>query len=287
MDSDIGCTSIEIDSKYCSYGKLEETIQEMANGNQPVSRKCFPPAASTLFPVVSSLEDLQKDWLEETRPRNTPVEAICDNTANSRKPENINDMKANNDSPSERLVDCQQSLNKKRGIDNSDATCSMKVQKLESENWVRISDPNGSYFCNILSGNTCYEMPPIDRKIYEFRKKFNLKQPSINFKALNIPNEFWVNHKQPLNVSNTSNNSFPHFKATLRYCKFNKHIFESLTVIKQIDQKFICCIAEEEDQKFLVLLDQHAAHERICLEKLIECKTKFHFIHKSFSRIFV
>lgn len=48
----------------------------------------------------------------------------------------------------------------------------------------------------------------------------------------------------------------------------------NIRVINQVDKKFICCVTQEEDKRYLVLVDQHAAHERICLERLLQSKTK-------------
>ena len=272
------------DLKYPLYGKLEERMNEMVDDGSPVFRRSFSPVASAPGPVVLSLVELQRDWVDETNPEDIGIETTRRSISDIGKLENVleeilDDIETDDDFPNE---DGHKSCKQKRGLSNFVAPCPAKVQRTELENWVRISDSNISYFCNTLTGNTSYEMPPIHQKTFEFHQKTRLNYPSINFKALQIPNEFWVNHKQPPNVSKTSSNSFPHFRAILRYCRFNKHIFETLDVVKQIDQKFICCIAEEKDRNFLILVDQHAAHERVCLEKLIKRKVDliffFHFL---------
>ncbi|XP_060119153.1 DNA mismatch repair protein Mlh3 [Heteronotia binoei] len=58
--------------------------------------------------------------------------------------------------------------------------------------------------------------------------------------------------------------------------RFTKDMIESMQVLNQVDNKFIACLIntrpgenKEMDGKLLVLVDQHAIHERIRLEQLI------------------
>ncbi|XP_012782232.2 DNA mismatch repair protein Mlh3 isoform X3 [Ochotona princeps] len=58
--------------------------------------------------------------------------------------------------------------------------------------------------------------------------------------------------------------------------RFTKEMIHSMQVLRQVDNKFIACLmstkAEEDDKaggNLLVLVDQHAAHERIRLEQLL------------------
>lgn len=62
--------------------------------------------------------------------------------------------------------------------------------------------------------------------------------------------------------------------------RFSKTMIQSMKVINQVDKKFLACLIDTREDKtdgqsetagnLLVLLDQHAAHERVRLENLIE-----------------
>ena len=54
--------------------------------------------------------------------------------------------------------------------------------------------------------------------------------------------------------------------------RFNKAMLKEAQVLGQVDQKFIACLlnAGQDNDQILVLIDQHAAHERIRLEKLLQ-----------------
>jgi len=53
-------------------------------------------------------------------------------------------------------------------------------------------------------------------------------------------------------------------------CSFTKDMLKKVNIIGPVDNKFIACvICTDKNEKMLVLVDQHAAHERIRLEKLL------------------
>lgn len=102
---------------------------------------------------------------------------------------------------------------------------------------------------------------------FDFGGKIIFNKSSFN----QLNEEFWDSFKRPLNFANSSNHSLPFYRAApSRRRTYPKSIFEKMVIIKQVDRKFICCLAEHEGKQHLLLIDQHAAHERVCLEKLIQ-----------------
>lgn len=52
--------------------------------------------------------------------------------------------------------------------------------------------------------------------------------------------------------------------------RFDKAMLKAMTVLSQVDKKFIACtLTNAKKDKFLVLFDQHAVHERVRLEAVI------------------
>ena len=64
------------------------------------------------------------------------------------------------------------------------------------------------------------------------------------------------------------------FQVVKGRCTLTKELLANcVTVISQVDAKFISCVVRHDAKSYLLLVDQHAAHERVCLEKLINRKT--------------
>ena len=60
--------------------------------------------------------------------------------------------------------------------------------------------------------------------------------------------------------------------ALQKECKFTKSVMANIHVVSQVDRKFISCITQEDEKRYLLLIDQHAAHERVCLERLMQSR---------------
>jgi DNA mismatch repair ATPase MutL len=100
--------------------------------------------------------------------------------------------------------------------------------------------------------------------------RFNSKR---EFKiGRNYPtNAFWVQPKMPPNLA-VKNLSSLFASALQKECTFTKSVMANIHVVSQVDRKFICCITREDEKRYLVLIDQHAAHERVCLERLMQSR---------------
>ncbi len=92
---------------------------------------------------------------------------------------------------------------------------------------------------------------------------------------MNVLNKFWVQPNLPPNIA-VSKLSGLLTTSLQRQCKFTRSVMENMRVINQVDRKFICCVTQEEEKRYLLLIDQHAAHERVCLERLIHSKANTH-----------
>lgn len=59
-----------------------------------------------------------------------------------------------------------------------------------------------------------------------------------------------------------------YFLELSRPVTFDKALFNNITVLGQLDKKFIVVL--EKSKRLVILFDQHAVHERIRLEELLE-----------------
>ncbi|EFX74534.1 putative MLH3, MutL protein 3 [Daphnia pulex] len=84
-----------------------------------------------------------------------------------------------------------------------------------------------------------------------------------------LTNAYWVQPKMPPNLA-IKNLSSLFATALQKECTFTKSVMGNIHVVSQVDRKFICCITREDEKRYLVLIDQHAAHERVCLERLMQ-----------------
>lgn len=102
----------------------------------------------------------------------------------------------------------------------------------------------------------------------EFRSKRERKNwDHLNKNSLN---KFWFQPKLPPNIAFSSSDQLT--LALRKQCTFTKSVMGNMHVISQVDRKFIGCITGEKEKQYLLLIDQHAAHERVCLERLMKCK---------------
>lgn len=82
-------------------------------------------------------------------------------------------------------------------------------------------------------------------------------------------NNVFVTHGE--GAWNIQKNQRQHMKFLLDATKFDKSVFDGLSVLGQIDDKFIGCVSSSE---MLILVDQHAAHERVRLECMLDAVYK-------------
>ncbi|XP_072172042.1 DNA mismatch repair protein Mlh3-like isoform X2 [Diadema setosum] len=102
----------------------------------------------------------------------------------------------------------------------------------------------------------------------------------------NAPSSVQGDDSQPLQIlpevgvrtSGIDAKFYTSLMTSLNPCQFHKSVFENIEVVGQVDAKFIACLVSSDSQQpgarphLLVLVDQHAAHERIRLEMLTaEC----------------
>ncbi|XP_055942693.1 DNA mismatch repair protein Mlh3-like isoform X2 [Argiope bruennichi] len=112
--------------------------------------------------------------------------------------------------------------------------------------------------------------------------RYPVKDNETNDNSENIQNMFkeWENpiFQNPPEINSLEKSQvsmrIPHMYILNSY-RFTQNCLNSMKVIGQVDCKFIACIMEDfsnnsKSEKLLVLFDQHAVHERVRLEELIE-----------------
>lgn len=100
----------------------------------------------------------------------------------------------------------------------------------------------------------------------EFRSKRN-KRTWDHLNKTNTIHKFWLQPKLPPNIAFSSSGQLT--LALPKNCTFTKSVMTNMRVLSQVDKKFVGCITQEKEQQYLLLIDQHAAHERVCLERLM------------------
>ncbi|CAN0401051.1 unnamed protein product [Lampetra fluviatilis] len=120
---------------------------------------------------------------------------------------------------------------------------------------------------------------PKEKRLRNFGKNHTGDDSSINsVKALFSEWENPVFYRPPEvavdTIANSMNAKAVKVHNILNPFKFTKDMFASLQVIQQVDKKFIVCLCtdkgpeRQKDLNILILVDQHAAHERVRLEQL-------------------
>ena len=165
------------------------------------------------------------------------------------------------------------SLTVKRRHSETNEFTRLKLPKLDAQPWMQIDGDANAYYVNTLSGNTSKLEPLPNEPLFELRapRTFRAERKTIDLGPLDALNEFWVHRQQPLNISRSSANSFAfHIELQRPKCRMSRQLFDHLYVVDQVDRKFVACLTKDDaGLKYLILVDQHAAHERVCLEKLI------------------
>lgn len=245
---------------YSSEGFCLRSYEETEK--KSVSRNCVDVAEEPTF----SVEDILHDWMdyskyESNEDDNSKITSsakdqsddapFCLGTTKDHLPKFINDSK--------------------EAIDENYQV----AEKIDKEPWVFWETFNRTQSSHSSNGSITTKnlLHNLEKPFFLPLKRFIPK--TIDLKKLNTGNEFWSQTNLPLNVTNSTRNSFVidrRFRQT-KQCKLTKSTFENIFVINQVDRKFICCVVEENEKRFLLLIDQHAAHERVCLEKLMRSKS--------------
>jgi hypothetical protein len=105
----------------------------------------------------------------------------------------------------ERVVHQQQVLNlssQENGVSGSKSRRQNSTSQASgaSKYFPTSPDLKGRFYVNILPEYTSLKEPRQSEPIFEVRTKLR-ELPPVDLTRLDIPNEFWVQHLQPLNVS--------------------------------------------------------------------------------------
>ncbi|XP_058807645.1 DNA mismatch repair protein Mlh3-like [Phymastichus coffea] len=92
--------------------------------------------------------------------------------------------------------------------------------------------------------------------------KFNFNNNSRNLHCK------WLSISENVNKCNFERDAL--IKPKLAECRISSNTINSLQIIKQINKEFIVAVANDNGKKLIILIDQHAIHERIRYEWLIE-----------------
>lgn len=232
-----------------SYGKIPLGVLFESNEGF----RCRVIADENLLSDTTSIDILTRQWMEE-------------------KGDECSDCKSfNQQINKKREFDDAAALNTSTNVNADDANT--LVDEDESNQNSRIAEVVPTKMPRIekdAHGDSAHAVPKFDELLSTLRAKMNL---GLKYQSSSTADDFWIQHKQPLNVTNSLSHSLPFYRAVpSRRCTYSKAIFEKIAVLKQVDRKFICCIVEEKGQQHVILIDQHAAHERVRLEKLMQSK---------------
>ena len=255
-----------------SYGKIAysplgfslKTNEEIEN--YLVSRSRVDVSKEPLFTV----EDISHEWMDSSKDESNEDDMNSKET--SLYEDESEEAPFCSGTPEDQLP--ESIIDPKKAIDEH---CKI-AEEIEKESWIfceTLNHQTQSSHSSTESMTTNDLLKNLEKPVLLPPRSFNLK--TIDLKKLDIANEFWTQTKLPLNVTNSTRNSFVidrRFRQT-KQCKLTKSTFENIFVINQVDRKFICCIVEEDQKRLLLLIDQHAAHERVCLEKLMRSKSSY------------